>query len=84
MSLLRAAEDVSRAIWHALTPHCYPTEWCPLNYEEPSDEMKELEARSYCPHGHLLAHYHGAEPGDRCYRLPYFPDEIEAAARVQA
>lgn len=39
-------------------------------------EMREIEARSYCPHSHLLKHFFGAEPGDWCWR-PQLPGETD-------
>lgn len=40
------------------------------------EEMREIEARSYCPHNHLLKHFFGAEPGDPCWR-PLIPGETD-------
>lgn len=71
--MTRALRDVSLAIARGLG--VFSTEWT-ARVVHVSEEDMELEARSYCRHGHLLRHWRGAEPGDPCYRSR-LPDELD-------
>jgi hypothetical protein len=33
-----------------------------------SDCLACMESSAYCPHHYLTLHFHGAEPGDACWR----------------